>query len=102
MKIVKESEARGRGIYRGGYRGRGRRGGRRGNMDWGEREGRKENEREGKGKKENEKEETIEIKLLNVQGLTEDKWIEILEETGDDSIMCLTETKKKGRWHKNC
>ena len=32
-KIVKESEARGRGIYRGGYRGRGRRGGRRGYMD---------------------------------------------------------------------
>ena len=61
------------------------------------REGRKENEREGKGRriKENEKEETIEIKLLNVQGLTEDKWIEILEETGDDSIMCLTETQKK-------
>ena len=66
-------------------------------MDWGEREGREENEREGKGKgkKENEKEETIEIKLLNVQGLTEDKWIGILEETGDDSIMCLTETQKK-------
>ena len=42
-----------------------------------------------------EKEETIEIKLLNVQGLTEDKWIEILEETGDDSIMCLTETQKR-------
>ena len=37
----------------------------------------------------------MEIKLLNVQGLTEDKWIEILEETGDDSIMCLTETQKK-------
>ena len=50
---------------------------------------------EGKGKKENEKEELIEIKLLNVQGLTEDKWIEILEETGDDSIMCLTETQKR-------
>ena len=32
-KIVKESEARGRGIYRGGYRGKGRRGGRRGNVD---------------------------------------------------------------------
>ena len=27
-KIVKESQARGRGIYRGGYRGRGMRGGR--------------------------------------------------------------------------
>ena len=69
-----------------------------------EREGRKENEREGKGKgkKENEKKETIEIKLLNVQGLTEDKWIEILEETGDDSIMCLTETQKKVDDIKNC
>ena len=32
-KIVKESEAKGRGIYRGGYRGRGRRGAKRGNMD---------------------------------------------------------------------
>ena len=51
--------------------------------------------KEGKEKKENEKEETIEIKLSNVQGLTEDKWIEILEETGDESIMCLTETQKK-------
>ena len=40
-------------------------------MDRGEREGRKENESEGKGKKENENEETIEIKLINVQGLTE-------------------------------
>ena len=59
--------------------------------------GGKENERggNGKGKRENEKEETIKIKLLNVQGLTEDKWIEILEETGDDSIMCITETQKK-------
>ena len=37
----------------------------------------------------------MEIKLLNFLGLTEDKWIEILEETGDDSIMCLTETQKK-------
>ena len=51
-------------------------------------------EEEGKGK-ENEKEDTIEIKLLNVQGLTEDKWIEILEETGDDSITCLMETQKR-------
>ena len=41
---------------------------------------------EGKGK-ENGEEETIEIKLLNVQGLTEDKWIEILEENVDDSII---------------
>ena len=63
-------------------------------MDSGEREGRKENGREGKGKKENEKKETIEIKLLNVQRLTEDKWIEILEETGDDSIMPNGNTKK--------
>ena len=61
----------------------------------GERKGRKENERGGKGKKENEKEETIKIKLLNVQGLIEDKWIEILEETGDVSIMGLTETQKR-------
>ena len=47
-KIVKECEARGRGIYRGGYRGReGRKG------VYGMREGkrRKENERGGKGKK---------------------------------------------------
>ena len=65
-------------------------------MDLGERKGRKENERGGKGKrkKENERRKQ-EIKFLNVQGLTEDKWIEILEETGDDSIMCLTETQKK-------
>ena len=41
---------------------------------------------EGKGE-ENGEEETIEIKLLNVQGLTEDKWIEILEENVDDSII---------------
>ena len=51
-------------------------------MDSEETKGRKENERGEKGKEDNEKEETIEIKLLNVQGLTEDKWIEILEETG--------------------
>ena len=54
--------------------------------------GEKGKEEEGK---ENGDEETIEIKLLNVQGLTEDKWIEILEETWDDSIMCLTEAHKK-------
>ena len=46
-------------------------------------------------KKENVEKETIEIKLLNVQGLTEEKWVEILEETGDNSIMCLMETQKK-------
>ena len=34
-------------------------------------------------------------KLLNVQVLTEDKRKEILEETGDDSIMWPSETQKK-------
>ena len=50
--------------------------------------------KERKGKEKKGEEETIEIKL-NVQGLTEDKWKEMLEETGDDSIMCLKENTKK-------
>ena len=61
----------------------------------GKRKGIKENERgeKRKGIKENGEEKTIDIKLMNIQGFTEDKWIEILEETGDDSILFLTETQ---------
>ena len=61
--------------------------------------GEKERETNGKEKKENEK--IIEIKLLNVQGIAEEKWVKILEETGDNILMCLTETQKS-RWRKNC
>ena len=61
-------------------------------------EGREREERrmkeERKGKEKKGEEETIEIKL-NVQGLTEDRRKEMLEETGDDSIMCLKENTKK-------
>ena len=32
-------------------------------------------------------------KIIKCSRVNKSKWIEILEETGDDSIMCLTETQ---------
>ena len=35
------------------------------------------------------------IRLLNVQGLSKEKYAEIEEEVEDNTVLCLTETQKK-------
>ena len=42
-----------------------------------------------------EKKEGYKIKILNIQGLTNEKYTELQEELKEKTILCMTETQKK-------
>ena len=42
-----------------------------------------------------EKKEGYKIKIINIQGLTNEKYMDLQEELKEKTILCITETQKK-------